>query len=62
MTVAALGDDEQRKELFQSRKKAELGCFAFTEVGAGVMTGIGVETTGNKKLLIERVMSNIFDH
>jgi len=44
-TVAALGDDQQRKELFESRKRAELGCFAFTEVGAGVMTGIGVETT-----------------
>jgi acyl-CoA oxidase len=43
-SVAALGTDQQRQELFDSEQSAELGCFAFTEVGAGVMTGVRVDT------------------
>ena len=42
-SVVALGSDEQRRELFEVQ--AELGCFAFTEKGAGVLSGAGVETT-----------------
>jgi acyl-CoA oxidase len=42
-SVVALGSDEQRAELFALQ--SELGCFAFTEKGAGVLSGAGVETT-----------------
>ena len=42
-SIVALGTDEQRRELFGVQ--AELGCFAFTEKGAGVLSGAGVETT-----------------
>lgn len=42
-SIVALGSDEQRRELFGAQ--AELGCFAFTEKGAGVLSGAGVETT-----------------
>ena len=44
-SVVALGTDEQRKQLYNTQDKAELGCFAFTEIGAGVMTGVRVDTT-----------------
>jgi acyl-CoA oxidase len=42
-SIVALGSDEQRRDLFELQ--AELGCFAFTEKGAGVLSGAGVETT-----------------
>jgi alkylation response protein AidB-like acyl-CoA dehydrogenase len=42
-----MGSDEQREELFRSQKDGVLGCFAFTEVGAGVLSGAGVETTAH---------------
>ena len=42
-SIVALGSDAQREQLFASQ--SELGCFAFTEKGAGVLSGAGVETT-----------------
>ena len=44
-TIVAMGTDEQREELFGTQKQGQLGCFAFTEAGAGVLSGAGVETT-----------------
>jgi len=44
-SIVAMGSDDQRQELFDSQKNGELGCFAFTEKGAGVLSGAGVETT-----------------
>ena len=44
-SVVALGSDEQRDELYATQGSGELGCFAFTELGAGVLSGAGVETT-----------------
>ena len=44
-SVVALGSDEQREKLFATQSSGELGCFAFTELGAGVLSGAGVETT-----------------
>ena len=44
-TIVAMGNDAQREELFQTQQLGELGCFAFTEQGAGVLSGAGVETT-----------------
>lgn len=44
-TIVALGNEIQRQRLYDTQDRAELGCFAFTEVGAGVLSGAGVETT-----------------
>ena len=44
-SIVALGSDEQRAALVASQSSAVLGCFAFTERGAGVLSGAGVETT-----------------
>lgn len=44
-SVVALGSDEQRAFLYETQERGELGCFAFTELGAGVLSGAGVETT-----------------
>lgn len=44
-SIVALGTDEQRQQLYDTQDKGELGCFAFTEIGAGVLSGAGVETT-----------------
>ena len=44
-SVVAMGTDEQRQFLYDSQERGELGCFAFTELGAGVLSGAGVETT-----------------
>lgn len=44
-SIVALGSAEQRQFLYDTQEKGELGCFAFTEVGAGVLSGAGVETT-----------------
>jgi len=44
-SIVALGNQEQKQRLFDTQDKGELGCFAFTEIGAGVLSGAGVETT-----------------
>jgi acyl-CoA oxidase len=44
-SIIALGSDEQRAELIRTQKEGDLGCFAFTEKGAGVLSGAGMETT-----------------
>ena len=44
-SVIALGTDEQREQMYATQAAGELGCFAFTEVGAGVLSGSGVEST-----------------
>jgi alkylation response protein AidB-like acyl-CoA dehydrogenase len=44
-SIVALGSDAQRQFLYDTQDKGELGCFAFTEIGAGVLSGAGVETT-----------------
>ena len=44
-SIVAMGTDEQRAQLVASQAKGALGCFAFTEKGAGVMSGAGMETT-----------------
>ena len=44
-SIVAMGSDEQRQQLFDSQSEGQLGCFAFTECGAGVLSGAGVETT-----------------
>jgi alkylation response protein AidB-like acyl-CoA dehydrogenase len=44
-SIVAMGNDNQREELLKSQTGGSLGCFAFTEVGAGVLSGAGVETT-----------------
>eukprot|EP01083_Nonionella_stella_P253495 872203_1 len=43
--VANLGNDEQREWLGGVLDRGELGCFALTEKGAGVLSGLIVETT-----------------
>ena len=44
-SIVAVGSDEQRAALVAMQDKGVLGCFAFTEKGAGVLSGAGVETT-----------------
>ena len=44
-SIVALGSDDQRAELFKTQSDGTLGCFAFTERGAGVLSGAAVETT-----------------
>ena len=44
-SVANLGDDAQRALLQGILLKGELGCFALTEEGAGVLSGLIVDTT-----------------
>jgi len=44
-TVLALGDEHQRRWLHESQTRGELGCFMLTESGAGVLSGLVVETT-----------------
>ena len=44
-TIANLGSDKQRKWLEEVFSKGELGCFLLTESGAGVLSGLIVETT-----------------
>eukprot|EP00605_Chrysophyceae_sp_TOSAG23-4_P000313 GSChrysophyteH1.ASY1.ANO1.358.1 assembled CDS len=44
-SIVALGSDEQRDELISTQSSGCLGCFSFTERGAGVLSGAGVETT-----------------
>ncbi|CAE7342531.1 ACX3.2, partial [Symbiodinium microadriaticum] len=44
-SIVALGTDAQRELLYATQDRGELGCFAFTEIGAGVLSGAGVETT-----------------
>ena len=44
-TIANLGSPEQRDLLEKIFKDGQLGCFALTEAGAGVLSGLVVETT-----------------
>jgi len=44
-TVANLGSQQQRDWLKQILERGELGCFLLTESGAGVLSGLVVETT-----------------
>lgn len=44
-SIVALGTDEQRAELCVAQSEGKLGCFAFTEKAAGVMSGAAMETT-----------------
>ena len=46
-SIIAMGNDEQREELIESQNDGTgtLGCFAFTEKAAGVMSGAVMETT-----------------
>ena len=44
-SVVALGSDEQREQLYATQDAGDLGCFAFTELGAGVLSGAGCEST-----------------
>eukprot|EP00913_Durusdinium_trenchii_P002076 g1918.t1 len=44
-TVLALGNEEQCRWLEESQTRGQLGCFMLTEVGAGVLSGLVVETT-----------------
>jgi hypothetical protein len=44
-SIVAMGTETQRKELCASQEAGGLGCFAFTEKGAGVLSGAGMETT-----------------
>lgn len=44
-SIIALGSDEHRADLIKAQHEGTLGCFAFTEKGAGVMSGAGMETT-----------------
>jgi len=46
-SIVALGTDAQRAALIASQAEGELGCFAFTERGAGVLSGAAVETTAH---------------
>lgn len=44
-SIIALGNDTQKQRLYDTQETGDLGCFAFTEIGAGVLSGAGVETT-----------------
>ena len=46
-SIVALGAQFQREKLYATQKLGELGCFAFTECGAGVLSGAAVETIAN---------------
>jgi alkylation response protein AidB-like acyl-CoA dehydrogenase len=44
-SIVALGTQEQREALYETQRTGELGCFAFTEKGTGVLSGAACETT-----------------
>lgn len=44
-SVVALGSDAQRASLYATQANGALGCFAFTEASAGVMSGLGNATS-----------------
>jgi acyl-CoA oxidase len=44
-SIVALGSDKQREVLFALESGGDLGCFAFTEAGAGVLSGAAFEST-----------------
>lgn len=44
-SIVALGTQDQREKLYATQASGDLGCFAFTEAGAGVLSGAAVETT-----------------
>lgn len=43
-SIVALGSEKQRDHLYSLQKDGALGCFAFTECGAGVLSGAVCET------------------
>mmetsp|Transcript_26433 Transcript_26433/g.47686 ORF Transcript_26433/g.47686 Transcript_26433/m.47686 type:complete len:621 (+) Transcript_26433:61-1923(+) len=43
-TVLALGSEAQRQWLIEAQRRSILGCFLLTETGAGVLSGLVVET------------------
>lgn len=57
-SIVALGTDEQRERLFVNQAKGTLGCFAFTEKGAGVLSGLGVETTATYDVTTDEFVLN----
>lgn len=44
-SIVALGNQTQRDALYAQQSTGQLGCFAFTEKGAGVISGAACETT-----------------
>jgi alkylation response protein AidB-like acyl-CoA dehydrogenase len=44
-SIVAMGDQMQRDRLYNMQSSGALGCFAFTECGAGVLSGAVMETT-----------------
>ena len=44
-SIVAMGTQPQRETLYATQDNGSLGCFAFTECGAGVLSGAVVETT-----------------
>jgi acyl-CoA oxidase len=44
-SIIALGNEVQKQRLYDTQETGDLGCFAFTEIGAGVLSGAGVEAT-----------------
>jgi acyl-CoA oxidase len=44
-SVMMLGSDEQRDWLRETCERGETGCFALTEIGAGVLSGLVLEAT-----------------
>jgi acyl-CoA oxidase len=44
-SIVAMGSEEQKQKLYATQKTGDLGCFAFTECGAGVLSGAVLEAT-----------------
>ena len=44
-SIVALGSTAQRDALYRTQTTGDLGCFAFTEAGAGVLSGAAFEST-----------------
>jgi acyl-CoA oxidase len=44
-SIVAMGSASQREKLYSTQSTGDLGCFAFTECGAGVLSGAAIETT-----------------
>lgn len=46
-SVIAMGTENQRQAFYTTQPSGALGCFAFTECGAGVLSGAVIETTAH---------------
>ena len=53
-SVLGLGTEKQIAQLDDIQRKGEIGCFALTEVDAGVMSGLIVETTATYDAALEQ--------